>query len=96
MRPTIASVLFCTSLIVSPVQAQEVTPQYGIAMHGDLKYRVDFQHFDYVNPDAPKGGDVHLADIGTFDSLTFVNDGILDYTVGPASTGLTQLACTDD
>ncbi|MCB1734879.1 MAG: ABC transporter substrate-binding protein [Gammaproteobacteria bacterium] len=69
MRPTIASVLFCTSLIVSPVQAQEVTPQYGIAMHGDLKYRVDFQHFDYVNPDAPKGGDVHLADIGTFDSL---------------------------
>ncbi|MCB0636158.1 MAG: gliding motility-associated C-terminal domain-containing protein, partial [Lewinella sp.] len=36
---------------------------------------------------------------GTFDSLTFVNDGILDYTVGPASTGLTQLVyeiCSTD
>ena len=25
-------------------------------MFGDLKYPADFQHFDYVNPDAPKGG----------------------------------------
>ena len=29
---------------------------HGISAFGDLKYPVDFEHFDYVNPDAPKGG----------------------------------------
>src|SRR5690606_30360173 len=36
------------------------------------KYPADFPHFDYVNPDAPKGGVVRMADTGTFDSLNFV------------------------
>ena len=38
-----------------------IKPAHGIAMHGDLKYGPDFKHFDYVNPDAPKGGTVRLA-----------------------------------
>ncbi|SMR71424.1 microcin C transport system substrate-binding protein [Marinobacterium sediminicola] len=38
-------------------------------MHGTLKYPADFQHFDYVNPEAPKGGQLREASIGTFDSL---------------------------
>ena len=38
-------------------------------MHGDLKYGPDFTHFDYVNPNAPKGGDVKMHTIGSFDSL---------------------------
>src|SRR5215475_15332006 len=29
---------------------------HGISAFGDLKYPADFKHFDYVNPDAPKGG----------------------------------------
>ena len=29
---------------------------HGLSAFGDLKYRSDFHHFDYVNPDAPKGG----------------------------------------
>ncbi|MCP5367245.1 MAG: ABC transporter substrate-binding protein [Hyphomicrobiales bacterium] len=44
-------------------------PAHGIAMHGKLKYGPGFTHFDYVNPDAPKGGTVRLADQGTFDSF---------------------------
>ena len=36
------------------------------------KYAEGFAHFDYVNPDAPKGGTVRLADMGSFDSLNFV------------------------
>lgn len=44
-------------------------PQLGIAMHGEPKYGVAFQHFDYVNPDAPKGGQLRLAALGSFDSL---------------------------
>ena len=42
---------------------------HGIAMHGDLKYGADFRHLDYVNPDAPKGGELRRAVRGTFDNL---------------------------
>jgi len=42
---------------------------HALALHGDLKYDADFSHFEYVNPDAPKGGTMRLATIGTFDSL---------------------------
>jgi microcin C transport system substrate-binding protein len=36
--------------------AADETETHGISAFGDLKYPVDFNHFDYVNPDAPKGG----------------------------------------
>jgi len=36
--------------------AQEEPERHGISAFGDLKYPADFGHFDYVNPDAPKGG----------------------------------------
>ena len=53
-----------------PAAAQEhIYSGHGIAMHGDLKYGPDFKHFDYVNPDAPKGGELQLAALGTFDSF---------------------------
>ena len=42
---------------------------HGASMYGDLKYGPDFTHFDYANPDAPKGGTLVLAAVGTFDSL---------------------------
>jgi microcin C transport system substrate-binding protein len=38
-------------------------------MHGTAKYPADFQHFDYAEPDAPKGGRLKLGVQGTFDSL---------------------------
>ncbi|GAA3554369.1 extracellular solute-binding protein [Marinobacter xestospongiae] len=37
-----------------------VTPAHGIAMHGEPAYAAGFEHFDYVNPDAPKGGTLRL------------------------------------
>ena len=50
---------------------------HGVAMHGTPKYGPDFSHFDYVNPDAPKGGDVRLSQTGTFDSLhPFILKGV--------------------
>ena len=55
----------------------------GIALHGDPKYKADFNHFDYVNPDAPKGGTLTLPGIGTFDSLNpFIVKGNPDGGVG--------------
>jgi len=64
--------LLCfTLLLVSPVfsVAADVTKAHGIALHGEPKYPADFQHFDYVNPDAPKSGSVRLMGSGTFDTL---------------------------
>lgn len=56
--------------VSTPALAQDTaTPQPAIAMHGTLKYKPDYTHFDYTNPDAPKGGTLRLHDIGTFDSL---------------------------
>ncbi|MGA0533784.1 extracellular solute-binding protein [Hansschlegelia sp. KR7-227] len=50
--------------------------RHGLSLFGDVKYPPDFAHFDYVNPDAPKGGIVRLAASGTFDSLNpFIRKG---------------------
>ena len=42
---------------------------HGISLVGDLRYPANFTHFDWVNPDAPKGGVVRLWALGGFDSL---------------------------
>ncbi len=65
---TIAS-FFALLAVSSPVCAAEVQPLHGVAMHGAPKYAVGFKNLDYVNPDAPKGGEIRLAASGTFDSL---------------------------
>lgn len=54
-----------------PAAAAEYSapPTHGIAMHGDLKYGPDFGHFDYANPDAPKGGTIVSEASGSFDSF---------------------------
>ena len=49
--------------------AEATKPRHAIAMHGEPKYGPDFKHFDYVNPEAPKGGTIRLAERGTFDSF---------------------------
>jgi microcin C transport system substrate-binding protein len=51
------------------VAQQEVIRSHAIAMHGNPKYEVDFNYFEYVNPDAPKGGTVRQGARGTFDSF---------------------------
>jgi len=42
---------------------------YGLALVGDLALPAGFAHFPYVNPQAPKGGEVATAAIGTFDGF---------------------------
>jgi microcin C transport system substrate-binding protein len=57
--------------------AQKVITSHAFAIHGDIKYPADFKHFEYVNPDAPKGGDIRLHAIGTFDNLNpFILRGV--------------------
>ncbi len=52
-------------------------PQHGLELYGVPKYPADFKHFDYVNPDAPKGGTFRVGVVGTFDSLNpFIIKGV--------------------
>jgi peptide/nickel transport system substrate-binding protein len=44
-------------------------PQHGIAMQGDPALPADYTHFDYANPDAPKGGEITYCVVGSFDNL---------------------------
>ena len=74
MRHCNAAAVFLIVLLwvtagVGAASAADMYRGHGIAMHGDLKYPADFKHFDYVNPNAPKGGDVKLSAIGGFDSF---------------------------
>ena len=64
-------------MLLLPWLAQ-AEPVHAIAMHGTPKYPAGFDHFDYVNPNAPKGGEVRLAAVGsTFDSLNpFIIKGV--------------------
>ncbi|CAI2468586.1 extracellular solute-binding protein [Serratia liquefaciens] len=51
------------------LQAETLNESYAFAQLGEPKYSTDFSHYDYVNPAAPKGGDVRLAAIGTYDNF---------------------------
>jgi len=46
-----------------------VTISHGVSNFGELRYGPDMAHLDYVNPDAPKGGEISLWSQGTFDSF---------------------------
>ena len=64
-----ASAIALALLVTTPVLAADPVVGHGLSMYGDLKYPQSFSHFDYVNPDAPKGGTLRLASQGTFDNL---------------------------
>jgi microcin C transport system substrate-binding protein len=44
------------SSLAQNVEAGQGPERHGVSAFGDLKYPPDFEHFDYVNPNAPKGG----------------------------------------
>jgi microcin C transport system substrate-binding protein len=48
---------------------EEIIRSHGYSFYGDLKYPADYPHFDYVNPVAPKGGQITLSARGTFDGF---------------------------
>jgi microcin C transport system substrate-binding protein len=82
----IMALLLPALLPLSPGAAGEA--RHGLSAFGELKYASDFTHFDYVNPQAPKGGQISMIGSGgrvTFDSF---NAFILK---GDAAQGLDYL-----
>jgi microcin C transport system substrate-binding protein len=75
----VISALSISAGSVAPAMAQALAPEiwrHGASLFGDLKYPPGFEHFDYVNPDAPKRGTVRLTALGTFDNLNPVIAGV--------------------
>ncbi len=64
----------------TPVVAQSATDQPGwrhaLSLFGDVRYPAGFKRFDYVNPNAPKGGTVRTIAIGTFDNFNVAVAGV--------------------
>ena len=71
---------FGLPVLPSPAAAQQSQAErawrHGVSLFGELKYPADFKHFDYVKPDAPKGGSVRMIGLGTFDNFNEVVAGL--------------------
>lgn len=74
MRPAfLAAALVISGLVSlaapSAPRAEEPVWRHGASLLGDLKYPAGFTRFDYVDPNAPKGGTLRMGAQGTFDSF---------------------------
>ena len=68
--PRLALAILLAGLLSAPAHAEDAPRHHhALSLIGEPRYPADFKHFDYVNPDAPKGGLVRLSDVGGFDSL---------------------------
>ncbi len=69
-------VIVLAALLVGGMRSA-AAQSHGIAMHGAPKYEAGFDHLDYVNPSAPKGGELWRAVTGIFDNLNpFIINGV--------------------
>jgi microcin C transport system substrate-binding protein len=73
--------------VIGDAHAQAATGEpawrHAISLFGDIKYPADFKRFDYVNPDAPRGGVARQISVGTFDNFNIVVSGVKG-TIAPA------------
>ena len=67
--PILKPAMLLAALMLAPAGAFAEGPKHGLSAFGELKYPADFKHFEWVNPDAPKGG--RLATIGTVPRTNF-------------------------
>jgi microcin C transport system substrate-binding protein len=82
-----AAAFVCLFVLGAPMASasDQHTKHHALSLVGTPKYGPDFTHFDWVNPDAPKGGRVRQWTMGSFDSLN-------QFPVkGSAAAGLSML-----
>ncbi len=61
--------LLAGALVSAAPAAAEPVTAHGLSLFGSVKYEKGFERFDYVNPEAPKGGKLRYGAIGSFDTL---------------------------
>ncbi len=72
MRFVLSSLMVATLVLVSGFQVLSAAPQHALTVYGEApRYPANFEHFDYVNADAPKGGSMRRSaqEIGQFDHI---------------------------
>ena len=75
MRNPIRRLIVATSFTVAAAAAtstlatEDLAGAHALSMFDDVKYGPEFEHFDYADPNAPRGGELRLAALGTFDNL---------------------------
>lgn len=65
----VRTALLLLALLTLTAQAQTIKESYAFAVIGEPKYAINFSHYDYANPAAPKGGAVTLSALGAFDNF---------------------------
>lgn len=65
----LAATMSVPSALAQIASQQIAQPAHALSMHGDIALNPDFKNFPYVNPQAPKGGNITYGVVGTFDSL---------------------------
>ena len=64
--------LFSSQLLLADSQAEELDYKHGYAFLSDPALPADFQHFRFINPNAPKGGRIRIPKMGTWDSFNML------------------------
>ena len=73
MVPALGTAASLAPLDAAQAQAgEQLVWRHGLSLFGEVKYPADFKRFDYVNPDAPKGGTARMISLGTFDNFNIV------------------------
>jgi microcin C transport system substrate-binding protein len=84
-------------LTINPVDAQPAAAEpawrHALSLFGDIKYPAGFKRFDYVNPDAPKGGIARMISIGTFDNFNIAVAGVKG-AIAPAAAMIYETLMT--
>lgn len=87
LRGRIAALLLAPVLMATPAYTSDAPEwRHGLSLFGDIKYPAGFKHYDYVNPDAPKGGTVRQVALGggTFDNFNLA----VAYVRGTLASGV--------
>lgn len=97
MKRGAAALLLLAGLVAGmplPGGAQEkLGARHGLSAFGELKYPAGFRHFDYVNPDAPKGGELRSWQLNGFDNLhPLILKGVTAQNLGLTFQGLMSRA----
>ncbi len=93
MTHPLRSFLHASSLLLLGLASlTQAAPKHALTLYDEpAKYPADYQHFDYVNPQAPKGGNFRQAGFGGFDSLNpFINKGVSADDIGLIYDTLTR------
>ena len=91
MKTILFALVLSLLVVAMPLADQPNYKGHAISMYGDLKYGPDFKHFEYANPNAPRGGTIKMSAGGTYDCLNqFILKGVSAYGLGLIYDSLTE------